>query len=51
MSSEYVEILNFKAFYKHSYFETNGENGRKKVIKNHINVSVGIDLEYGNTKE
>ena len=49
MPPNYVGILSFKAIYKYSYFETNGENGRKKVMKNHIEVSVGIELVCGNT--
>ena len=50
-TENYVEILSFTTFYKHAHFVPNGENGRKKVMKNHIEDSVGIELVCVNTTE
>ncbi|GIN22993.1 hypothetical protein J1TS3_41270 [Siminovitchia fordii] len=51
-TENYVEILSsFTLFYKYAHFVPNGQNGRKKGLKNHIEVSVGIELVCGNTTE
>ncbi len=36
-------------FHKHYQFVPDGQNGRKKVLKTHVDVSVGINLVYGDT--
>ncbi|OYD06950.1 hypothetical protein CHM34_13510 [Paludifilum halophilum] len=46
-----MEILSFKHFHKHFVFVGEGEKNRNKVLKNHITVSVVIDLGCGNTRE
>lgn len=43
----YIEILSFKHFHKHFVFVDEGEKTRNKVLKNHITVSVVIDLGVG----
>ncbi len=48
--SEIVKILHFKQFYKHYVFNEDGEGGRKKVLKNYIDVYVCIDMVCGDTK-
>lgn len=40
----YVEILNFRYFYRHCIFEKKDGFERKKVVKDYINVSVVINL-------
>ena len=45
-----MKILHFKQFYKHYVFNEDGEGGRKKVIKNYIDVNVCIDMVCGDTK-
>ena len=45
----YVEILNFRHFFKHIVFTGGGDKIRNKEIKNYINVSVVVDIECGNT--
>ena len=45
--SEIVKILHFKQFYKHYVFVEDGEGGRKKVLKNYIDVNVCIDMVCG----
>ena len=40
----YVEILNFRYFYRHCIFVEKDGFERKKVIKDYINVSVVINL-------
>ena len=47
----YVEILNFRHFFKHIVFTGDGEKCRNKVIKDYINVSVVVDIECGDTTE
>ena len=47
----YVEILNFRHFFKHMVFTGDGEKYRNKVIKDYINVSVVVDIECGDTTE
>ncbi|EGT3844960.1 hypothetical protein DBN17_10480 [Clostridioides difficile] len=47
----YVEILNFRHFFKHMVFTGDGEKCRNKVIKDYINVSVVVDIECGDTTE
>ena len=42
--SEIVKILHFKQFYKHYVFNEDGDGGRKKVLKNYIDVYVCIDM-------
>ncbi len=44
--TNYVEILNFRHFFKHIVFTSEGD---KSEIKNNINVSVVVDIECGNT--
>jgi len=48
--SEIVKILHFKQFYKHYVFVEDGEGGRKKLLKNYIDVNVCIDMVCGDTK-
>nr|WP_080629780.1 hypothetical protein [Clostridium tyrobutyricum] len=50
-TKNYVEILNFRHFFKHFVFTSEGDKIRNKQLKKYINVSVVIDLECGNTKE
>ena len=40
----YVEILNFRYFYRHCIFVKKDGFERKKVVKDYINVSVVINL-------
>ena len=47
--SEIVKILHFKQFYKHYVFNEDGDGGRKKVLKNYIDVYVCIDMVCGDT--
>lgn len=47
----YVEILNFRHFHKHIVFTNEGEKMRNKEIKDYINVSVVVDIEWGDTRE
>lgn len=46
----YIEILNFRYFYKHFVFVGEGEKMRNKVLKKYIRVSVVIDMECVDTK-
>ena len=46
--TNYVEILNFRHFFKHIVFTSEGDKIRNKEIKNYINVSVVVDIECGN---
>ena len=48
--SEVVKILHFKQFYKHYVFVEDGEGGKKKLLKNYIDVNVCIDMGCGDTK-
>ena len=48
--SEIVKILHFKQFYKHYVFVEDREGGRKKVLKNYMDVNVCIDMVCGDTK-
>ena len=45
----YIEILNFRYFFQHIVFTSEGDKIRNKEIKNYINVSVVVDIECGNT--
>ena len=45
-----MKILNFKQFYKHYVFNEDGEGGRKKDLKNYIDVNVCIDMVCGDSK-
>ena len=45
-----MKILHFKQFYKHFVFVEDGNGGRKKVLKNYIDVNVSIDMVCGDTK-
>ena len=45
-----MKILHFKQFYKHYVFVEDGEGGRKKALKNYIDVNVCIDMVCGDTK-
>ena len=47
--SEVVKILHFKQFYKHIVFLDDGNGGRKKVMKNYIDVNAYIDMVCGDT--
>lgn len=47
---EMVKILYFKQFYKYYVFVEDGEGGRKKALKNYIDVNVCIDMVCGDTK-
>ena len=48
-TKKYVEILNFRHFFKHIVFTSDGDKMRNKEIKSYINVSVVVDIECGNT--
>ncbi|WP_243128586.1 MULTISPECIES: hypothetical protein [Oscillospiraceae] len=48
--TSYVEILNFRHFFKHIVFTSEKDKIRNKEIKNYVNVSVVIDIECGNAK-
>ena len=48
--SEIIKILHFKQFYKHYVFNEDGDGGRKKVLKNYIDVYVCIDMVCGDTR-
>ena len=43
--TNYVEILNFRHFFKHIVFTSEGDKIRNKEIKNHINVN-GLRPEF-----
>ena len=45
-----MKILHFKQFYKHYVFNEDAEGGRKKVLKNYIDVNVFIDMVCGDTR-
>ena len=45
-----MKILHFKQFYKHYVFNEDAEGGRKKVLKNYIDVYVCIDMVCGDTR-
>ena len=45
-----MKILHFKQFYKHYVFNEDGDGGRKKVLKNYIEVYVCIEMVCGDTK-
>ncbi|GET14717.1 hypothetical protein SN4111_09790 [Ligilactobacillus agilis] len=47
--TSYVEILNFRHFFKHIVFTSEGDKIRNKEMKNYINVSIVVDIERGNT--
>ena len=44
-----VKILYFRQFHKHFVFIDDGEGGRKKILKNYIDVNVCIDMVCGDT--
>lgn len=44
----YVEIFNFRYFFKYIVFMSEGDKIRNKEIKNYINVLVVVDIECGN---
>ena len=48
--TNYVEILNFRYFFKHIVFTSEGDKIRNKEIKNYINVSVVVDIECRKTR-
>ena len=48
--TQYVEILDFKHFVKHTVFNLEGDKFRNKEVKKYIVVKVGINLVCGNTK-
>jgi len=39
-----VKILHFRQFYKHFVFVEDFDGGRKKILKNHADVNVCIDI-------
>lgn len=45
-----MKILYFKQFYKHYVFVEDGEGGKKKLLRNYIDVNVCIDMVYVDTK-
>ena len=45
-----MKILHFKQFYKHFVFVEEFDGGRKKILKNHADVNVCIDMVCGDTK-
>ena len=45
-----MKILYFKQFYKHYVFVEDGKGGKKKLLKNYIDVYVCIDMVCGDTK-
>ena len=49
-TSYYVEILNFRYFYRHCVFVKRDGFERKKVVKDYINVSVVINLVWVDTR-
>ena len=48
-TKNYIEILNFRHFFNHFVFTNEGDKIRNKQLKKHINVSVVIDMEGGDT--
>ena len=49
-TSYYVEILNFRYFYRHCVFVEKDGFERQKVIKDYINISVVINLVWVDTR-
>lgn len=47
----FIEILSFRHFHKHIVFTDKGEKMRNKEIKDYINVSVVVDIEWGDTRK
>lgn len=47
----YVEILNFRHFHRHIMFTDEGKKMRNKEIKDYINVSVVVEIEWGDTRK
>ena len=45
----YVEILNFRHFHKYIVFTDEVDKMSNKEIKDYINVSVVVDIEWGDT--
>lgn len=43
----YVEIRSFRHFHKHIVFADAGEKMRKKEIKDYVNMSMVVDIEWG----
>ena len=39
-----MKILHFKQFYKHFVFVDNVDCGKKKLLKNYVDVNVCIDM-------
>lgn len=48
---KYVEILRFKLFHDYFAFEEDDQNNKRKVLKRYFNVSVGVDLVSGDTRQ
>lgn len=46
-----LEILSFKHFYRHLEFVNNPDGSRQKVMREHINVSIAIEVVCGDTLE
>ena len=46
-----VEILYFRHFHKHIVFTDEGEKMRNREINDYINVSVVVDIEWGDTRK
>ena len=49
-TKNYIEILDFKHFFKHMVFVYDDNKMLNKVIKNYVNVYVIVDIECGDTK-
>ena len=45
-----MKILYFKQFYKRYVFVEDSEGGKKKLLKNYVDVNVCIDIVCGDTK-
>ena len=48
-TENFIEILRFRHFHRHIVFTDEGEKMRNKEIKDYINVSVVVDIEWGDT--
>lgn len=46
-----MKTLHFKQFYTRYVFNEDGEGGRKKVLKNYIDIYVCIDMVCGGKKK
>ena len=46
----YLEILYFRQFYRHFVFIEDGDGNRNKKIEKYFEVSAGVDMGCGGTK-